>query len=345
MGWLIDLDDDAASRSIAECLRGADPDRPWSAECRGGAGVVLCSEVRPALHRVLRRAGDGHGQPVVVTRAGAALDPWPLLAAGAVDVVEWEGDPGPDHARLRRLCEIDELVGSPEVTGPIRGSSPALRDTLRSLVTVARYGTGPILVLGETGTGKELAARVAHSLSAADGHGHLVVVDCTTIVPSLSGSELFGHERGAFTGAMSVRTGACAAANGGTLLLDEVGELPLELQSELLRVVQEGTYKRVGSDTWQNTRFRLICATNRDLEAEVSAGRFRSDFYHRIAASVVRMPPLRDRPEDVVPLFREFVAQACGRPEPPRLAPALERALWCRPVSYTHLTLPTTPYV
>jgi transcriptional regulator with GAF, ATPase, and Fis domain len=339
MGWLVDLDDDEQSRSIATCLRRVDPAETWTTTTWGttwssstsGAGVVICSRASTELHHLLRAAVADRRQPVVLSRAGAVLDPWPLLAAGAIDVVEWTGDPGPISARLRRQREIDDLVSSPAVTGSIRGSSPALREALRMLVTVARYGTGPILVLGETGTGKELAARVAHELRVADGRGHLVVVDCTTIVPSLSGSELFGHERGAFTGALSVRTGACAAANGGTLLLDEVGELPLELQSELLRVVQEGTYKRVGSDTWQTTRFRLICATNRDLEAEVAAGRFRADFYYRIAASVVRMPPLRDRLEDVVPLFCEFVAHAQGGVEPPQLAPVLEHALRCRP--------------
>ena len=253
MGWLIDLDDDAASRSIADCLRRADPDEPWTAKRRSGAGVVLCSSANAALHRVLR--GAGHCQPVVVTRAGAALDPWPLLAAGAADVVEWEGDPHPVCTRLRRLREIDELIGSP------RGHRAHPRLPARPCGTPCatwsrprKFGGGPILITGETGTGKELAAKVAHTVSAAGRSGHLVVVDCTTIVPTLSGSELFGHERGAFTGAVSVRTGACAAANGGTLMLDEVGELPLELQPELLRVVQEGMYKRVGADTWQHSR-------------------------------------------------------------------------------------------
>jgi len=126
------------------------------------------------------------------------------------------------------------------------------------------------------------------------------------------GSELFGHERGAFTGAVSVRTGACSGADQGSLFLDEVGELPLDLQPELLRVVQEGTYKRVGGDRWLRSKFRLICATNRDLPSEVAGGRFRTDLYHRIAASVVTMPPLRERIEDILSLFARFCREASG---------------------------------
>jgi len=148
-----------------------------------------------------------------------------------------------------------------------------------------------------------------------------VVVDCTTVVPTLSGSEFFGHERGAFTGADAARDGAFALANGGTLFLDEVGELPVELQSELLRVVQEGTYKRVGSNRWQPTAFRLVCATNRDLGAEQTAGRFRRDFYYRIAATTVRLPPLRERPGDTLPLFEHFLAELRPDGRPPALDP------------------------
>jgi transcriptional regulator with GAF, ATPase, and Fis domain len=187
---------------------------------------------------------------------------------------------------------------------------------MRELVTAARFGSGPILILGETGTGKELAARVVHSVSAASQSGELVIVDCTTIVPTLSGSELFGHEPGAFTGAVSVRTGACAAADGGTLFLDEVGELSLELQPELLRMVQEARTSTRAATNGCAAAFRLICATNRSLPAEVAAGRFRADFYHRIAATTVTMPPLRHRAADLIPLFMKFFAEASRDREP-----------------------------
>src|SRR5437763_9151048 len=133
----------------------------------------------------------------------------------------------------------------------------------------AFFTDAPVLSTGETGTGKELIARLVHSLDARSKKRDLVVVDCTTIVPTLSGSEFFGHERGAFTGAVSTREGAFALADGGTLFLDEVGELPLTLQPRLLRVLQEHTYKRVGGNLWQEAKFRLVCATNRNLETEI----------------------------------------------------------------------------
>jgi transcriptional regulator with GAF, ATPase, and Fis domain len=145
-----------------------------------------------------------------------------------------------------------------------------------------------------------------HSLDRRPDKRELVVLDCTTIVPELSGSEFFGHERGAYTGADRARDGAFALADRGTLFLDEIGELPMKLQAQLLRVVQEQTFKRVGGNGWLPSRFRLVCATNRDLYAEVAAGRFRADLYYRLASIVCRLPPLHDRAEDVLPLFRRF---------------------------------------
>ena len=139
-------------------------------------------------------------------------------------------------------------------------------------------------------------------------------------MPSLSGSEFFGHEKGAFTGAAAARDGAFELADGGTLFLDEVGELPVTLQAELLRVIQEGTFKRVGSNTWRKSSFRLVCATNRDLAAEQAHGaRFRSDFFYRIAGCTLHLPSLRDRTEDILPLFRHFFRQAHPDREPPEL--------------------------
>ena len=249
---------------------------------------------------------------IVVVRPDTGLDrfAWDLLASGADDVVTWTGDVTAQIvARLRRWRAVDAVLASPPAASII-GDSPALRSALLQLVEVAKYGAGPILLVGETGTGKELAARLVHEVSARDKKGRLVVLDCTTIVPSLSGSELFGHERGAFTGAERARAGAMAGADGGTLFLDEIGELSLQLQAEVLRVLQEGTYKRVGGDAWTRSNFRLVSATNRDLEADQQRGRFRSDLYHRIASGVVRLPPLRERVEDIEALFGHFLREA-----------------------------------
>jgi transcriptional regulator with GAF, ATPase, and Fis domain len=328
MTWVLDLNDPRA-KDIARAICRADPEMRLvsSPEPDELTGVVVCSAGSRGLDEALEVTASTNTHVIIVADAASRLEPWSLLARGATDLVVWADDPRPIQARLKRLIEVESVVESSAVAGVIRGASPALRQALRDLVVAARFGDGPILITGETGTGKELAAKVAHAVSATNRSGQFVVVDCTTIVPTLSGSELFGHERGAFTGAVSVRTGACAAANGGTLMLDEVGELPLELQPELLRVVQEGMYKRVGADTWQHTRFRLICATNRDLDDEVLAGRFRADFYYRIAAYSVRLPPLRERPDDVLPLFRAFLAEALSRRKPIEVTPEVETAL------------------
>lgn len=135
----------------------------------------------------------------------------------------------------------------------------------------------------------------------------LVAVDCGALLPELSGSELFGHERGAFTGAQTARDGAFALANGATLLLDEIGDVPLSIQVQLLRAIQERSFKRVGGNMWQSTDFRLVCATNRNLEELVRQGRFRLDLYHRVAGCVLRTPPLAERKEDILPLATHFL--------------------------------------
>jgi transcriptional regulator with GAF, ATPase, and Fis domain len=184
-----------------------------------------------------------------------------------------------------------------------------------------------MLVTGESGTGKELVARLIHTLDSRPRKANLVVLDCTTVVPELSGSEFFGHERGAYTGAVSSRDGAFALADGGTLFLDEVGELPLTLQSELLRVVQEHTYKRVGSNTWQKTEFRLVCASNRQLLEEKAQGRFRPDLYYRIANWTCHLPPLCERREDILPLANYFVGQLRAGERPPELGDAVQEFL------------------
>ncbi len=270
------------------------------------ASAEHCEAVRDLSH-------EGAVRVLVVVPATEALSgaaAWLLMDAGASDVVAWDRSPAVASEvadRLARWRSVDELVSSPGVSSRLVGVSAGWRRLLREIVDVARFTDASVLLTGESGTGKELVARLIHDLDPRPGKGELVVLDCTTIVPSLSGSEFFGHERGAFTGAVSAREGAFARADGGTLFLDEVGELTPSLQSELLRVVQEGTYKRVGSDTWRRTRFRLVCATNRDV-AEVDD--FRRDLYYRIAGWSFRLPSLRERPADVMPLVRHFIAAA-----------------------------------
>jgi transcriptional regulator with GAF, ATPase, and Fis domain len=207
----------------------------------------------------------------------------------------------------------------------MRSCSPVWIRLLRQLIEVARFTTASVLLHGESGTGKELLARLIHTLDGRNDKKALVILDCTTVVPELAGSEFFGHERGAFTNALQSREGAFALANGGTLFLDEVGELPPSLQAQLLRVIQEKTYKRLGSNTWHQTDFRLVCATNRDLRSEVEAGHFRRDLFHRLGSSILRVPPLRERGEDVLMLTRHFLTEFLT--EDPELDPIVRRLL------------------
>lgn len=307
MPWVMDLSGrEAWATEATASLRAASMplDTVDAPESGAAAGIILAHAHNPDLMSALAAAEYGRCRVMVIGPPDGRLKPWPVLEAGAAECVAWHGQVEPIAAWLRRIEEVESVIDCQPVRDHLAGQSPALRSALRDLVVAAKFGHAPILIQGETGTGKELAARVAHAVSSQ--RGNLVVVDCTTIVPTLMGSELFGHERGAFTGAVSVRTGACSGADQGSLFLDEVGELPLELQPELLRVVQEGTYKRVGGDRWLHSKFRLICATNRDLVSEVAGGRFRTDLYHRIAASVVTIPPLRDRLEDIPCLFARF---------------------------------------
>ena len=290
---------------------------PWGEDEAGGPGVVLFDEVSEGLCDFVREASQGgYGRVLAVGTSRAALasaQGWTLLRAGASDAFARDGAADAARAalaRFERWAAVDRLVDSPLVRNHLVGRSPLWRTVLRQVVEVAAFTDSPLLVTGESGTGKELVARLIHSLDARPRKRELVLLDCTTVVPQLSGSEFFGHERGAFTGAAGPREGAFALADGGTLFLDEVGELPPTLQAQLLRVVQEKTYKRTGGNSWQKTDFRLVCATNRDLVDEVARGAFRADLYYRIASFTCCLPPLRDRPEDVIPLFEHFLAES-----------------------------------
>ncbi|MTW03201.1 AAA family ATPase [Duganella ginsengisoli] len=249
---------------------------------------------------------------------------WSLLDAGAADILLWPSAPaGAGNiaaqcaARLQRWRATELLMQTDTVRSCLVGDSLAWRALVRNVVEVAAWTHSPVLITGETGTGKEQIAKLIHQLNgcalpashARHGDTPLVLVDCSTLAQELAGSEFFGHEKGAFTGADSARDGAFAQADGGILFLDEVGELPLPLQAQLLRVIQEQQYKRLGSNHWQPTRFRLVCATNRDLEACVAAGTFRADLYYRIAGWRCRPPPLRERQGDILPLVSHFLQQ------------------------------------
>jgi transcriptional regulator with GAF, ATPase, and Fis domain len=199
--------------------------------------------------------------------------------------------------------------GAQAVLGMI-GRSLAFRrveQTLRRLALLRR----PVLVRGETGTGKELAARFVHELGPRR-EGPFVALNCGAIVDGLAESELFGHVKGAFTGAHRAHTGAFERAHGGTLFLDEIGELPLPLQAKLLRVLETSRVHPVGAEADTVVDARVVCATHRDLEAMVAAGRWREDLYHRLGVLVVHLPPLRERADDIPLLLERFTREAEG---------------------------------
>ncbi|SHJ47497.1 Sigma-54 interaction domain-containing protein [Hymenobacter daecheongensis DSM 21074] len=234
---------------------------------------------------------------------------WALLRGGVAEVFCWTEVEKPVQIIRSRLAywqALEEKVADLQLR--LVGQSRCWLNTLRQIVDMA-LSDCQVLVMGESGTGKELVAQEIHCLDPRPAKRECVVVDCTTLIPGLSGSELFGHEKGAFTNAISTRDGALALAHEGTLFLDELGELPLPLQAELLRALQEGTYKRVGSNTWRRARFRLVSATNRDLLTEVHRGTFRQDLYYRVSGWTCQLPPLRERKEDIVVLAEHFFRQ------------------------------------
>ena len=212
---------------------------------------------------------------------------------------------------------IDDVPRSPELVG----DSEAIREVARLVHRLARVDSS-VLIQGETGVGKEVVARAIHEASPRRA-AELVVVDCGSMPATLIASILFGHEKGAFTGADQRRAGAFERAQGGTVLLDEIGELPLEVQPALLGVLERRSFTRVGGGQPISADVRILAATHRDLRAEVNAGKFRADLYYRLAVAKIVIPPLRERPEDIAPLVAHFVERLTGVAELGPLAPAL----------------------
>jgi transcriptional regulator with GAF, ATPase, and Fis domain len=280
------------------------------------ACVVLLDEPADTVLEWVRARAAGTGRLIVLGRSEAWTQPgvvWAFRRAGAAEVLSNDASASETAlARLRRWQAVDRILTDNSLSSELVGRSPVFAALLRELVEVAAFTTASVLLLGESGTGKERLAQLIHNLDPRRDKGGLVTLDCTTLTAELATSEFFGHERGSFTGAHASRDGAFALADRGTLFLDEVGELPLPLQAQLLRVVQEGTFKRVGGNDVRNTQFRLIAATHRSLAEEVERDRFRLDFFHRIATWTFRVPPLRERPEDVVALARHFARANCG---------------------------------
>jgi len=271
---------------------------------------------------------DPDATVLVVSAHGTIAIAVEAMRAGAIDFIEKPFSPDVLRARVEKAVEIarerrgartargraeafaEDLVREHDPHGLV-GSSEPMRRVLDQVHRVAATDA-TVLVLGESGTGKELVARAIHGASARATQP-FVSISCAAVPETLLESELFGHERGAFTGAVRRKLGRFELANGGTIFLDEVGEIPAAVQVKLLRVVQERQLERVGGEETIDVDVRVVSATNRDLEKAVETGRFREDLYYRLNVVPIQLPPLRDRPGDVAELARFFVARLAPR--------------------------------
>ena len=299
----------------------------WEREVRPGLclgreafdAVVVDTKAAPALE-VVRTLSRDSNAPVLVRVSPQEADRADALRrAGATRVVR-RGDADQEQSLLG---QIERLIaarrsGPAARHGEIIGSGPAMTRAL-SLVRVAARSRATVLLSGETGTGKEVVAKAVHRLSARR-KASFVAVNCAAFPDALLESELFGHVRGAFTGADRDKAGVFESAQGGTLFLDEVSETSRPFQAKMLRALQEREVRRIGGTRTQAIDVRVVAASNRDLLREVEEKRFREDLYYRLAVFPIHLPPLRERPEDVVPLAHHFLAQHGASEEKPGVA-------------------------
>ena len=292
----------------------------WSKEIHTGTGILLMKypddyeQTISFLQLQVKNAGVRAGLWICCGSPVGLEEKLKLIGYGASHVwtkEETEDGPSVIAACLQKWITIDRLCNSPVVKSRLVGESAVFRQFLRQVVEVGFYSSCNVLLTGARGTGKEQVAHIIHDLDTRKQKAQLVILDCSTLKKELAESELFGHEKGAFTGADHTRDGMISQAHLGTLFLDEIGELPLHLQAELLRVIQEGNYKRVGSNNWRHSRFRLIAATNKNIQDKEEE--FRQDLFDRIQQFHIRMPDLDQRKEDIPLLVRHFIKIGYGK--------------------------------
>ncbi len=293
----------------------------------GGSGLVLLEKLEKL---------DQPPPVVVLTATKTVATAVEAMKLGAVDYITKPFEVEALRIKVRQLLEHraleeevvrlrDEVSGRSRL-GEMIGRSSAMQDAFHALRRVAPSRAN-VLIFGESGTGKELAARAIHELSGRSS-GPFVVVNCAAIPETLLESELFGHERGAFTDARERRIGRFEAASGGTLFLDEIAEMAPALQAKLLRALQERSVERLGASQPIEVDVRFVAATNRDLDRDVAEGRFRADLYYRVAVVPITLPPLRERRGDVPLLVEEFLKRSAGSRLTPEALSALERHPW-----------------
>jgi transcriptional regulator with PAS, ATPase and Fis domain len=294
-------------------------DIAWESDCPDGAPscdlVVLDAEADGAESWLARRKP---GEPPVLLWTADTDRASPSLARRARAVLPSAADDPQLADRLVALCDPAAAVESPRSRPPFIAESAGMR-AVASLAERAARSRVTVLLLGETGTGKEVVARAIHAASARADHP-FIAINCAALPDSLLESELFGHARGAFTGAERDRRGAFEEAHGGTLFLDEVGETSGAFQAKLLRVLQDRSVRPLGGTRARDVDVRVIAATHRDLHREVARGRFREDLFFRLHVFPIRIPPLRERPEDVGALAEHFLALHGARESRPGCA-------------------------
>ncbi|WP_375754307.1 sigma-54-dependent transcriptional regulator [Corallococcus exercitus] len=295
-----------------------------------GDGLVFLPELRAQLPATVVLMVTAHGDiesAVEAIRAGAR--DYLSKPVEIDDLVMRARRAASDLQLQERLRQAESVLEGQHRMAESR--SPAMQRTLAMLERIATTPRSPVLLLGETGTGKAVLARHLHALRQKQGA--FVQINCAALPDTMMESELFGHERGAFTDAKTARRGLVELASDGLLFLDEVGELPLALQAKLLTFLDKGAFRRLGGTTELTSTARIVAATNKDLEAEVAAGRFREDLLFRLSVFRVDVPPLRERREDVLPLARTLVLELCSelgrRPVP--FSPAAEERLLSYP--------------
>jgi two-component system, NtrC family, response regulator AtoC len=308
-----------------EVAEAADGEAALARAAAGGFDAILCDVRMPGLAgtEFLRRYLEAGGTALVVMMSAYGSEDAALAAIkqGAYDYITkpFRADEvtlvlrkAEERERLRReVAHLRQAMGAQAVSPTIVAESAAMRAALDLVARVAPHPT-TVLLTGPSGSGKEVLAREIHRLSPREGK-RFVAVNCAAIPESLLESELFGHARGAFTGAVSDHSGLFEQAAGGTLFLDEIGELPSNLQAKLLRVLQDGEIRRVGDKATRRVDVRVITATARDLEADVREQRFREDLFYRLNVVAIRLPSLRERPEDIPPLVRLLLEKHAAR--------------------------------